>query len=198
MERRGIYRKGSAGHARNVNSYRLYMQRIKKWRFPLTALLALVLVFGVVPGTGEKFQTSLLTATETQKLGTLQPDTARKIVLNALSDFLHDCEKFKLTQCTEQGKLVLNDVINSGNFVLNIVPSVEQFVARFEKQVAQAVCKYELSGLAPDAESIEESLASFLKKYGDVIDAVLLEKQEKQLANSAVELRRFVESCIAQ
>lgn len=195
MERRGVYRKGSAGHPRNVNSYQITRQKFKKWRFPLTALLAFALIFGTVPGTGEVFQTSLLTASEREALVTVAPEQARKTILNELRYFVDDCKKYKITECSEKGELVINDVVNSGDDVLATLDGVEHFVAEFEGVVAQAVCKYELSAKVENAKALQKSVSDFTSRYGESFTNSQLTVGAADLNKAVSGLSAFVDSC---
>lgn len=70
MERKGVYRKGRAGHARNVSSFRVTREHIKKYRFPIGGMLALLLVLSAAPAVGDQFQTSVVSS-ETSVVRTL-------------------------------------------------------------------------------------------------------------------------------
>lgn len=198
MERRGIYRKGSAGHARNINSYRIYtetMKHVRKWRWPLTAMFALVIVFGVTPGVGEQFQTALLTADQTEKLAQVDAEEGRKIIINSLKDFMDDCSRFKIPNCAEEGSALMNEVINPENDVLTNVYLVENFVAKYEETVARASCRYDLRAAYLRTQEASEAAEVFLERYGDVVDSADLEKYLQDLNETADNLELFVESC---
>lgn len=194
MDKRGIYRKGSAGHARNINAYRLSMQRFKRWRYPLTVLLALVFVFGAAPIVGEQMQTSLLTAQERIQLQKAPAEDVRKVLLNSIKSFVDECEKFKITQCVENGKALIRDVIHSGNGVYGMVSEAENFEARFSSAVANAACKYELGGILAQINSSQSSLKTFLDAYGEDLGADSLASFGKLKEVSAA-LNKVVKSC---
>lgn len=195
MERRGVYRKGSAGHVRNVNTYQLARQKFKKWRLPFTALLAFVLIFGTVPGTGEKFQTSLLTAHEQEALAGVSPEQARKVILNELRVFVDECKKYKITKCSEKGELVINDVVNSGDFVLETLPAVERFIAVFEGAMSNAACKYGLSTRVQQAQDIEKFITDFTERYGASFINTKLSDSAHLFSQALSELSALVDTC---
>lgn len=65
MEKKGVYNKGRTGHMRN--GHNLEMNRhhfFKKFRLPITAVIAFMFVFGMAPIVGEELQGSVLTATQ--------------------------------------------------------------------------------------------------------------------------------------
>lgn len=63
MERKSSYNKGRQGHPRNVHSVSYSRHHfLKKFRLPLTAVFALMFVFGVAPIVGEHIESSVLTA----------------------------------------------------------------------------------------------------------------------------------------
>ena len=195
MERRGIYRKGSAGHARNINTYQLYRQKYKKWRLPFAVLLAFTLIFGTVPGTGEIFQTSLLTANQKQELSQVKPELARKTILNELRVFVDSCKKYKIAECSEKGELVINDVVNSGDAVLATLDGVENFVAQYEAEVARDACKFELSTQMTALQDAKKSVAEFLNRYFDVLPDASLKDGSKKLDEAVSSLGMFTDSC---
>jgi hypothetical protein len=198
MDRAGIYRKGRQGHARNVNSYKLAREKFKKWRLPFTAVLALLFVFGTAPIVGENFQASLLTNPETVNLVEKNPEGARKVLLSAFHDFLKDCERFLMTECIEEGKLLLHDIVNSGERLSLVFPSVEDFEERYEAAVALKACKFDLGKIALDAKANESALQNFLKKYGETLGSKELFYRSEWLKSSVIALNEFVDSCASR
>lgn len=198
MEKGGIYRKGRQGHARNVNTYKLSREKFKKWRLPFTAVLAILLVFGTAPIVGENFQASLLTHPETVDMVEKNPEAARKILLGALHDFLKDCERFLMTECTEKGKLLLHDIVNSGEKLFLTLPAVEDFEERFEGEVALKACKFDLGKIGVEANLQKRALEDFLKRYGETLGSETLSKAASAFQSSVESLNQFVESCASR
>lgn len=198
MDRVGIYRKGRQGHARNINSYKLAREKFKKWRLPFTALLALVIVFGTAPLVGEDFQTSLLTNRETVNLVEKNPEEARKVLLGALHDFMKDCERFLMTKCVEEGKLLLRDIVNSGENLLAVLPAIEDFEERFEGEVALKACKFDLGKIGVDARVNDRALREFLERYGETLGSETLFNRAENFQSSAAALNEFVDSCASR
>ena len=198
MERRGIYRKGSAGHSRNVSSYKVYRQKFKKWRFPFVLLLALVIVFGTAPIVGEEFQASLITAPETAALVNANPDQARKVILDALHDFVRDCDRFKMEQCVSEGKILVSNVINSKSDLNQFLPVIEKFEDRFSPQLSRSACKFDLGNALITAKSFQKTTSGFMERYGGEFEDAGLSDAAVKLDSAVVFLDKFVESCFAR
>lgn len=198
MDRAGIYRKGRQGHARNVNSYKLARQNFKKWRFPFTALLALLFVFGTAPLVGEDFEASLLTNEMTVEAVAKNPEGTRKVLLNALHEFLKDCDRFLMTECSEEGKLLVRDIVNSGENLSGLLPKIEDFEERFEGEVALKACKFDLGKIAADAKVNERSLSEFLNRFGATLGSEELEDLAENQTSNVSALNRFVDACASR
>lgn len=198
MDRSGIYRKGRQGHARNVNSYRLARQNFKKWRLPFTALLALLFVFGTAPLVGEDFEASLLTNEATVEAVAKNPEGARKVLLNALHEFLKDCERFLMTECSEEGKLLVRDIVNSGENLSSLLPKVSDFEERFEGEVALKACKFDLGKISVDARNQKRALDDFLKRYGETLGSESLGEAALAFQSSVESLNEFVDGCTSR
>lgn len=198
MEKGGIYRKGRQGHARNVNTYKLTREKFKKWRLPFTAALALLFVFGTAPIVGENFQASLLTNPETVNMVKKNPEAARKVLLGALHDFLKDCERFLMTECAENGKLLLHDIVNSGEKLVLVLPAVEYFEERFEREVALKACKFDLGKIGVEANLQKRAFDDFLKRYGETLSSERLSEAAAAFQSSAENVNQFVDSCASR
>lgn len=149
MERRGVYRKGSAGHARSVNLYRLFRQRnhhSKKWRWPITAVLALVLVFGLAPSVGDEFnfQASVLTLDQKQELLNAEPEALKKGLVNIIKSVVDDCSRFKMDACVLEGNALMNDIAVERADAVKYVSLTENFINRFETDIEFNKCKFDL------------------------------------------------------
>lgn len=198
MERRGVYRKGSAGHVRNINSYSFYKKyenQIRRFRLPLTALMALAIVFGTAPMVGEQLQTSLLTAEQTAKLENVDQNSGRKVVMDVLKEFVDDCNRFKIYDCAEGGEKILNDITGGKRDLSEDIFAVEQFAALYESKVARASCHYDLGEAFVQAQAAKNALESFTKDYGDVVDASLLKAEWERLNKTLEGLDKFVDLC---
>lgn len=169
MERRGVYRKGSAGHVRNVNIYRLYMQKAKRWRAPIALFLALTVVFSAAPTVGDEFQASLLSVDEQAKVQTSQPEDVKKVLLDAVKSFTDECDRFKINDCVAEGKSLMNEIALAGQDVLKYVLRAEDFSGKYEKTVALYACKYDLGNAFVQVKNTQDSLNTFFEQYGDVL-----------------------------
>lgn len=151
MERRGCYRKGSAGHARSINLYRLFRQRdhhnhSNKWRWPITAVLAITLVFGLAPSVGDEFnfQTSILTANQKQELLNAKPEELKKGLVNILKSVVDDCARFKMDACVSEGNALMNDIAIEKGDAVKYVSLAENFIGRFEADIEFNTCKFDV------------------------------------------------------
>ncbi|MBI5413197.1 hypothetical protein HZA42_02495 [Candidatus Peregrinibacteria bacterium] len=195
MERKGAYVKGHAGHVRNVGMYRLYMQKAKKWRGPITAFVAVLMVFGLAPSVGDEFQASLLTNPGTETAIKANPEQARKIMLNSLAEFINDCERFKMTECASAGRGLVKDVINSGDRLLELLPAIEDYESRYEHEVAVNACKFDLNGLVLKGKELKKSVAGFTERYGEALGVASLTENANKLSSSVTSLDELVSSC---
>lgn len=199
MEKRGIYRKGSAGHVKNMNSYNFYRQNMKKWRVPLTGLVALLLVFGIAPLVGEEFQASLLTSNEQEIVASAKPETVQKIMLSALNDFIKDCEAFRIVECVDDGKALTSAIIASPKeSVSKFVGVVEEFALTYETKLALSVCKFDVGDLFVETRKSRESFQDFAEEYGDVIDSSDVSSAGNALASAEQLLYRLSKYCSDQ
>lgn len=196
MERRGVYRKGSAGHVRNVGSYRLSRQNFKKWRVPLTALLALMFVFGTAPVVGEEFQASLLTAEQTERFSQADPEELRKALLGALQTFVNDCDRFLLDECKTQGNRLMSQIASSPKGeVIKYIAAAENFASQFEPSVALHACKFDLGNVLVQNRGMEKNVEQFLEKYGDMLDPTQYGAFENHVHSGISELKKLVAFC---
>lgn len=196
MERRGVYRKGSAGHVRNVGSYRLARQNFKKWRVPVTALLALVLVFGTAPMVGEDLQTSLLTVEQTQRFSQAEPEALRKALLGALRTFVNDCDRFLMDECKNEGNRLISQVASAAKSdVTKYVTAAEDFASQYEETVALKACKFDLGNVFTQSKLAQKTLKDFLEKYGDMIDPMEYSVAEGSINSAPGALQKLVSFC---
>lgn len=170
MERRGVYRKGSAGHVRNVGAYRMARQNFKKWRAPITAFLGLVFVFGTAPVVGENFQASLLTSPEVSAVLLKHPEEARKALIGPLAEFVKDCERFQLDACVSRGISLTPLLVNAAPEELSqVLSELERFESDFEPMIARSACKYDLRKLVSQERSSVQEIQEFFDRYGEVL-----------------------------
>lgn len=198
MERKGVYRKGRAGHARNASSFRIYREHMKKWRVPFTALMALFVVFATAPAVGDELQTSLLTTGQVEEMHEIEPVEGRKLLLSMVDEFVKECEKFRVVACSEEGKKVSADIASASVDLSLLVHAVEEFASRFEEQVAQMACRQSLAEVIAAGNEQQRTLSTFVEKYGDVLQAPSLEKQVTQLAEVNQALNAVVQYCERQ
>lgn len=195
MERKGVYNKGKQGHARNVNSYFLAMQRFKKWRLPLTVLLALMFIFGISPVVGEEFQASLVTLEEQAGIANQDPKHMRKALLDEIQSFVHDCEKWKLPSCVNAGKTLITSIANPEHDVSQLIPEAVKFEDSFASEVGGKACRYELGNILQEIQSVRKKLSVFTATYGDFLDSALLRDRIDAFDKTADQLALFVKSC---
>lgn len=197
MERRGSYQKGHAGHPRNVGAYRLARQNFKKWRVPVTGVLALMLVFGVAPVVGDEFQTSLITAGDTAQTVRAHPQEAKKVLLDVLGTFVRDCERFKMTECHEHGRALIADVANTGDLE-KVLPRIDAFESAYEVELARNACEFDLGGVASRLQFAKKEAQAFVDRYSQSLSQETLAVSVAQLSESASQLQAVVRSCISR
>lgn len=198
MERKSIYSKGRAGHVRNVSSYRLYMQHVKKWRIPFTAVLVIILVFGVAPVVGEEFQSSLLTAGEINSLADVEPAQAKKVLLNELNSFVDDCARFNMSECKEEGDKLIAEFVNP-RFEADarqMVKFVTDFEGKYSKDIAYNACKFDLGNAVLRAKNLQGPIMDFMRKYGAELNSDDFSEASAAFSESLDRLDAFVEFCI--
>ena len=198
MERRGIYRKGSQGHARNISSYKYYRQHLKKWRLPLTLLFALTLVFGVVPGVGNQLETSILTSGVGTDMTTQYAEQAKKALLDSLNSFVKDCARLGVQPCVSQGKNLLNDVAENKRDAVSLVSDAGKFEDFFMPQVARAACEFDLGNTLAPLAPFHQTIDSFSEHYGQAFPGANVGDQVRSLDAAVKNLNAFVKSCQAQ
>jgi len=202
MDRRGIYRKGSAGHVRNINSYLLAREKFKKWRLPFTVVISLVFVFGAAPIVGDNFSTSVF------KSGSVKlelPDGVsieqlRKTLLDQLNSFTAQCKQFGVAQCREEGEQLGKAIVSNDADVQLQAQHAVAFMARFEPQLAQAACAHDLGETLAAARNLENDLENFTKRYGQALAIAVktdtdLNEIAEALRNSIDNLNSIVEHC---
>lgn len=197
MDRKGIYRKGRAGHSRNINTYRLYRQNYKKWRLPFTAVLAFMLIFGLAPVVGEQFQTSLLTVQEASTYADANPQYAKKMLLDEVKSFTDSCAGFLMTQCENDGKALLTDMVNP-NFssdVRSLVSAVTNFEEKFLDELANNACKFDLGNAVTQVKPAQRAIQEVASKYPDSLGSAGLTDSINALNKAINGLDSFVESC---
>jgi hypothetical protein len=192
MERRGVYRKGSAGHVRNVSMYRLYMQHAKRWKVPFTALLALFIVFSAAPIVGDEYQASLLSVPEKASFETSKPTEVKKVLIDAVKSFTDDCGRFQMQECESAGNKLINDIaLAADQDVTKYVPVAEDFAAKYENEVALSACKFDLGNALVQLKTTQDTLNTFFDQYGETLN-----KNESDFAIANVSaLNALVDSC---
>lgn len=196
MERRGVYRKGSQGHARNVSSYRLSRQNFKKWRVPLTGLLALFFVFGAAPIVGDEFQVSVLTDPETTQAIEQKPEDVKKVFLDVVNTITKKCEEFKIQECPAFGRELLARVAKaSASELKSQYMNVLEFEKRFGGAVSAGVCRYEMPELAAQLRSVEEKLETYGQEFAGAFETPKFERLTTLASALQEELTAFVELC---
>lgn len=191
MDRRGIYRKGSAGHARNVNSYRVYREKFKKWRIPLTALVSLVFVFGAAPIVGDNFSASVFTSgsVRLELPDGVSTEQLRKTLLDQLNSFTKQCKELSVTQCEAEGETLAKGVAAPNADLQFQAQNAVAFMARFEPLLAQAACADDLGATLAGALRIENDLDAFSERYGRALGVAV--KTDTDLDEIGATLKDF-------
>lgn len=198
MDRRGVYRKGSAGHARNVGSYRLYMQNFKKWRRPMTGLLAVILIFGLAPRTGDLSQTSILTAEQAQVFADMPAEEVKKALMESVKAFADECAKFKMEECGREGNELLQGIAGAEIGVGESVSAAVEYEDRFSAALSSNVCRYELSRNIAKLRAVSRQARDFAAEYEILFSGRQLEGAIASTDSAAAQLSEFVKSCESQ
>lgn len=198
MERRGVYRKGSAGHARNASSFRIYREHFKRWRVTLTAFLAFALLLSTAPQVGDQFKASLLSVDEASQLSQMSAQDARKTLLNELHVFVNDCATYALDECKAEGDALLANLASGEPETSAMLRAVEDFVLGFETDLALMACRYELAEAVNNLKKVENSLSQFQERYGEMLSTSVGQQHQKRLQQTRLALTTFVESCAAR
>lgn len=196
MERRGVYRKGSEGHTRNVNAYRMMQEKIKKWRGPLLGSLAIVFAFGLAPAGGDQlFQTSILTSPETRQLVESNPELARKTILDYAAGIAKECEQYGMDECKEEGDLLLSDLSNESIDTQTVFNGVVHYEEKTLAARAKAACKYQAAQYMNDLKDAQAKLSTFSDSYGEALAIPGLNGQVESLKNQISTVSEMLNSC---
>lgn len=197
MERRGPYNKGHAGHPHNVGMYQVFRQKYKKWRGPLTALVAFSIMIGTAPVVGNELTASTLTASDIATLAETNLAAARTVLANSLSAFAKDCERLKVEACKDE-VASLSKEIGTNADVAATAQKVETLKAKFEPALAKAACVTDLSDAVAKANVIKTTVQKFEANYGAAKENAPVATHLQILQESIVGLESFVESCRAR
>lgn len=191
MDPRGShYKKGRAGHVRNINPYAIYRQRMKKWKYPFVATGVLLLFFLSFETAGEFSKTDVLSAfrEETKPLFTEKNlEFGKKTLLKFLKQEIYACKLLKLTECEMQGKSLMHEVANiaSPKDAKRILTEVEMYLLDFNPLVTKKICEKAVSEnrekLQRNAEQffraleahVEKNRTRSLKKLGEDLQNTL-------------------------
>lgn len=206
MERRGVYRKGSAHHPRNINPYLLYRQHVKKWRLPMTVIVVLLLVFGVAPRVGDNFQTSVLSSEKNVASNAFQSSAdafqssadLRKTLMNGVKTMVSECDRFAMTQCKEDGSALLEKLSQADRSPEQLHEAVTGFIAQFQSHLAWNSCKFDLGEVVVTSRSLAKKADQFVERYGTVIETPEALEQIKNFTAALDALELFVDGCEAR
>lgn len=140
MDRKSIYNKGRAGHARVVNSYRVWREKAKRWKFPIGGLVVVLALMVSVDLAGDSLHTNVLESFDASKAGDSgislteeNLDVAKKGFLMLIGSELEGCREFQISQCISEGEALVNkvssiDTVESANAFMK---EVEDFSIRW-------------------------------------------------------------------
>lgn len=191
--RHNPYKKGRAGHARNVNSYLIYRQKMKKWKYPFMATGVFLLFLLSFQVTGDALKTSVLDGLSSGAPFTFTKENfevGKKTLVAFLKEELDNCEKVKLDECVREGKTLLHSVtqVLSPKVAQTLLDEVEAFDTRWAPKVSKKLCEKETS------ESLEKIQAS-LKTFQN---SVRSHEQSLVDAEEASELLRDLEAQLSK
>lgn len=199
MERRGVYRKGSAHHPRNINPYLLYRQHIKKWRLPVTVIVAILFVFGLAPRVGDNFQASVLSSEKNAAPSAEQSSAdLRKTLMNGVKTIVSECDRFAMMQCKEEGSVLLAKLSQEDQSPEQLQEAITGFIAQFQGQLAWNSCKFDLGQVVIDGRALTKKADQFVERYGIVIETPEALEQIKNFTAALDALELFVDGCEAR
>lgn len=194
MDRKSIYNKGRAGHARVVNSYRVWREKAKRWKFPIGGLAVVLALMVSVDLAGDSLHTNVLESFDATKAGDSgvsiteeNLDVAKKGFLMLISSELEGCREFNISECVDEGEILVNKVssIDSVESANAFMKEVEDFSIRWSVSKDSLACheRFEnaLSAIATavvvfDGQQGVSGEASILLKQAESELAVLAKK----------------------
>ncbi|PJC36736.1 hypothetical protein CO046_04215 [Candidatus Peregrinibacteria bacterium CG_4_9_14_0_2_um_filter_53_11] len=197
MDRKGVYNKGRAGHARQVGNYRLIQQKYKKWRVGVAGLIGAFLVFAAVPEVGNLTQTSLLTSDTTVQLVQENPEEARKLIMDYTHGVVSSCTRYNLDECAAEGKELLSKLAESNSDVPALLSLAEAFEQAHTADLGLEACRYELAKKTLELKTFGEELATFVSAHEGLPNSELVADGLDSLAAAHDTLQEAVDSCYA-
>ncbi len=197
MERRGPYNKGHAGHPHNVGMYQVFRQKFKKWRGPLTALVALSIMIGTAPVVGNELSASTLTASDIAAIAETNLAAARTALGNSLATFVQDCERLKLDACKNEARALAKEIGVVAD-VAATAHKVEALKAKFNPALAKASCITDLADAVAKVNVIKATVQKFEDNFGASKENARVATHLEALKESIAGLEAFVESCRAR
>ena len=197
MERKGVYNKGHAGHPRNVGMYRLFRQKFKKWRGPLTALIALAIMVGTAPMVGNELSASTLTASDIAAIAKTNLAEARAVLGNSLATFSAECGRLKIDACKNEASGLAKE-IGVTSSVAATAQKVEVLKTKFKPALAKAACVTDLAAAVANGNAVKVTVQKFEDQYGSAKENAPVAMHLEALKESMAGLELFVESCRAR
>lgn len=195
MERRGVYRKGSAGHVRNASPYKISMDHFKRWRVPYTIVAGLFLVFGMSPAVGDQLTASVLTLPGMSAQISSQPKEARKTILQYVHDLSKECERFLMNDCVAGAQGIIAQASDDSNDIQSVLAATVSFEKEFSSQLAHNACKFDLAQTGFSLAKSQSELATFTEKYGESMADPSLALANESLKTAVDTLKMLGDSC---
>lgn len=184
---------------RNASPYRIDMQHHKqwarKWRYPLTALVAVLFILGTAPVVGDSLTASILTLPETKELIQSNPVEARKVLLDETFRFAKECKRLALNECSKRGGELADILADDTKQLETTVKLLETFFGEFEPQLSRRLCIYDVGNLTAELKKQSAILGKFTHENEGAFEDSQLAEKAQELENLAADLQAFVEAC---
>lgn len=162
----------------------------------MAAVIGILIIFGMAPVTGDRFQTSLLTVEDAANFAETDPSYAKKILLDEVKRFSSECKRFKLSQCASAGEALLTDMVNPNlsEDVKGMVRLVSDFEVKYLQALADKSCEFDISNSLVQIKAGKKQLDFVGKEYGEVLGPAGLTENLTRLEDVLADLDGFVES----
>lgn len=196
MEKKGHYKKGRQHHARNINPYQIFRNRMKKWKYPFIGMGIVFLFLASFDISGDLLKTDILYRDENSQFTITDEnlDIAKKGFALILEEEITECERLKIQECVSQAKALQNEIqsVKTKENAREFSKKLQNFVDSFSRQKRQLACKQDLEEAFFNLEDYAFDFEKYAKEYPEISE---LNTLLKKLKNSAADLEKFIQYC---